>query len=150
MVAAAGSGTAMEVRGAGTGVAGIVGEADESAAQAVTAGPSDDDTAASAGHIGDRAGAALGGKLFQSLEAVADISEVRKGPSCAEAAGARIECAEPHWRTTVWPVRSSRHLPCGGPYADRPAASNAGRHSIGLADVTPLRGSAFARPKVLQ
>ena len=79
----------VDVGGPGRGVAGVVGQAGDGGAQAVVAGPAEDDAAALAGGVGDGGDAGLGGELVVGLEAFADVAELGEDLGGADAAGAR-------------------------------------------------------------
>ncbi len=87
MVAAAGSGGGVDLGGPGRAVPGIVGEAGDGGAEAVVAGPSEDDAAAFAGGMGDGADARLGGELVFGLEALAYVAELGEDLRGVDAAG---------------------------------------------------------------
>jgi hypothetical protein len=71
------------------GVSGVVGEAGDRRAQAVIAGPAEDDAAALARGVVDRTGAGLGGEEVGGGEALADVAELREDLGGADAPGAR-------------------------------------------------------------
>ena len=89
MVAAAGLGALVDIGGPWGGVAGVVGEAGDRRAQAVIAGPAEDDAAALARGMCDRTGAGLRGELVGGGEALADVAEFGEDPCCTDAPGAR-------------------------------------------------------------
>ena len=89
MIAAAGSGAPVDIGGPWRGVSGVVGETGERRAQAVIAGPAEDDAAALARGVGDRTGAGFGGELVGGGEALADVAELGEDLGRADAAGAR-------------------------------------------------------------
>ena len=62
-------------------VSGVVGEAGDGPSQAMVACPAEDDTAALAGGVGDRADAGFGGEVVGAREALAHIAEL--GEDCA-------------------------------------------------------------------
>jgi hypothetical protein len=65
----------------------IVGKAGDGGAQAVIAGPAEDDAAGLAGLVGDGADAGLGGELGLGLEALAHIAELGEDLGGAQAPG---------------------------------------------------------------
>ena len=69
-------------------MAGVVGEAGDGCAEAVIAGPAEDDAAALAGGDGDGSDAGLGGELLGGGEALADVAELGKDLGGADAPGA--------------------------------------------------------------
>jgi len=89
VVAAALAGLGVDVCCPGRGVAGVVGEAGDRPAQTAVAGPAEDDPAALAGGVGDRADAGLGGELIVGREAFADVTQLGQDLGRAEASGAR-------------------------------------------------------------
>jgi len=89
VVAASGSGSAIDVGRPGGGVAGVVGEAGDGSPEAAVASPAEDDAAALAGLARDRSHAGLGGELVGGLEALADVAELGQDLGGADLAGAR-------------------------------------------------------------
>jgi hypothetical protein len=88
VLAAAASGFAVDGGGPWGSMSGVVGEAGEGAAEAVVAGPSEDDAAALAGGVGDRSDAGLGGELVLGREAVG-MAELGQDLGGADTACAR-------------------------------------------------------------
>jgi len=89
VVAAAAFGALIDVGGPGRAMPGVVGKAGDGGAQAVIAGPAEDDTAAFAGLVGDWADAGLSGELILGLEALAHIAEFGQDLGGADSTGAR-------------------------------------------------------------
>jgi hypothetical protein len=69
-------------------VPGVVGNAGDGGAQAVIAGPAEDDTAAFAGLVGDGADAGLSGELVLGREPLAHVAELGQDLGGADATGA--------------------------------------------------------------
>src|SRR4051794_15723504 len=89
VVAASGSGSAIDVGRPSGGVAGVVGEAGDGSPEAAIASPAEDHAAALAGLARDRSDAGLGGELVGSLEAFTDVAELGQDLGGADPAGAR-------------------------------------------------------------
>src|SRR5512144_2728370 len=89
MVAAAGAGAPVDVCGPWGGVSGVVGEAGDGGAEAMVAGPSEDDAAAFSGGMGDRADTGPGGEVIGGGEALTDVAELGEDVGGAEAPGTR-------------------------------------------------------------
>ena len=89
VVAAAAFGALVDVAGPGRAMPGVVGKAGDGGAQAVIAGPAEDDAAALAGLVGDGADAGLSGELVLGLEALAYVTEFGQDLGGADATGAR-------------------------------------------------------------
>ena len=89
VVAAAAFGALIDVGGPGRAMPGVVGKAGDGGAQAVIAGPAEDDAAAFAGLVGDWADAGLSGELILGLEALAHIAEFGQDLGGADSTGAR-------------------------------------------------------------
>ena len=76
MIAASVASALVDVCCPGGCVSGVVGEAGDGSSQAMVACPAEDDTAALAGGVGDRADAGFGGEVVGAREALAHIAEL--------------------------------------------------------------------------
>src|SRR5215212_2682958 len=89
VVAASGLCLGVDAGGPGIGVARVVGQAGESCAQPVVAGPSEGDGLGLARLVGDGSDAGFGGQVLVAEEALAHAAELREDLRRADAAGAR-------------------------------------------------------------
>src|SRR5882724_9117339 len=89
MITAAATSFRVDVRGPGTGVTGVVGQAGERGAQAMVAGPAEGDSSAFAGLIGQRSDAGFSGQMLVAGEALSIAAQFGQDLRGADTACAR-------------------------------------------------------------